>query len=363
MPTNIRALIASLFSRKRLRYVPHRRNGPITLAKRYIALRLRERRNKNQPSTASPSLLELPVDILHLVFELLPLSSQACLALSCKPLCRLFGHVLADESLAWPKQPITIWDSMIYNDPDFPRNQLVLLLEDGYWVYCSRCLKLHPRSRFASSRRSAEVQYRGCKYWAGVLDLCPCVALTFYDKVRLEECLRKGTMNPDLPPSIRHAFRLSTYQRQRCLLHECAMYDYESMFINLKTRIILQGRHRIELKSTYYLYFNLPPRYPRTNVFDYRDEESGVHQMDFLPICPDLNVLDNLFGTCTPEYGCNLCGTEIIQIGATVDASFAVVECNRNIGGKDSHLKFSLGGRHHPDLLARNYYLRHSGCD
>ncbi|KAL2857737.1 hypothetical protein BJY01DRAFT_260770 [Aspergillus pseudoustus] len=267
MPTNIRALITSLFLRGRLKYVAHRRNGP------------------------------LPVDILHLVFGLLPLSSQACLALTCKPLYQLFGHVLPDESLAWPRQPTTVWDLILRKDPDFPRNQLLLLLEDGYWVYCSRCLKLHPRSRFTSSRRGAEVEYRWCKYMAGVLDLCPCVALTFYDKVRLEECLRKGTMNPNLPPSIRHAFRLSVYQRQRCLLHECAIYDYESMFINLKTRIILQERHKIVLKSTYYLYFNLPPRYPRTNEFNYRDVGSAVRQMEHIPICPDLNVLDNLFGT------------------------------------------------------------------
>ncbi|KAL3466169.1 hypothetical protein BJX64DRAFT_284748 [Aspergillus heterothallicus] len=354
MPTNIRALIASLFFHRRLKYVAHRRNGPIALAKRYIAPRLRARRYKDQPSLP---LVELPIDILHLVFGLLPLSSQACLALTCKPLYQLFGHVLPDENLAWPRQPTTIWDLILRNDPDFPRNQLLLLLEDGYWVYCSRCLKLHPRSRFTSSRRGAEVEDRWCKYMAGVLDLCPCVALTFYDKVRLEECLRKGTMNPDLPPSIRHAFRLSNYQRQRCLLHECAIYDYKSMFINLKTRIILQERHRIVLKSTYYLYFNLPPRYPRTNEFNYRDVGSTVHQMEHIPICPDLNVLDNLFGTCTLEYGCLGCGTEIVQMGATVDGSFAVVECSRNIGGKDSRLKFVLGGRRYPDEGFRDWYL------
>ncbi|KAL2853958.1 hypothetical protein BJX68DRAFT_264711 [Aspergillus pseudodeflectus] len=360
MPTNTRAFITSLLYRQRLRYVAHRRkNVSITLAKRYIARRLSARRYKKHPWLL---LVEFPLDIIHLVFGLLPLASQACLALTCKPLYALFGHVLADESLAWPRQPRTVWDLMICGDPDFPRNQLVLLLEDGYWVYCSRCLKLHPRSRFTSSKRAAEGDDRWCKYMARVLDLCPCVALTFYDKVRLVECLRKGTMNPDLPPSIRHAFRLSTYQRQRCLLHECAMYDYESMFVNLKTRIILQGRHSIVLKSTYHLYFNLPPRYPRTNQFHCSDEESAVHQMEPLPICPDLNVLDNLFGTTTPEDGCLLCGTEIVQMGMTVDGSFAVVECSRNIGGKDSWIKFSLGGRRYPNVDFRNGYLRHSGC-
>ncbi|UDD65119.1 hypothetical protein AFCA_012313 [Aspergillus flavus] len=50
-----------------------------------------------------PPLLNLPLDILFEIFPLLPLPSQVCLALSCKPLYRLFSSTLQDEQLAWPR--------------------------------------------------------------------------------------------------------------------------------------------------------------------------------------------------------------------------------------------------------------------
>ncbi|KAL4781939.1 hypothetical protein BJX76DRAFT_333876 [Aspergillus varians] len=68
--TNARSLISSLKPRPKLKYIPHRRNGPFLLAKRYISRRLWAWRNRNRPS-----LLNLPVDVLLLIFPLLRLLS------------------------------------------------------------------------------------------------------------------------------------------------------------------------------------------------------------------------------------------------------------------------------------------------
>ncbi|EIT73656.1 hypothetical protein AO1008_04816 [Aspergillus oryzae 100-8] len=103
-----------------------------------------------------PPLLNLPLDILFEIFPLLPLPSQVCLALSCKPLYRLFSSTLQDEQLAWPRllacKTFRISDTLSSNEAPLisPRTQVLLQLQDDWWLYCAACLKIQPRALFCS---------------------------------------------------------------------------------------------------------------------------------------------------------------------------------------------------------------------
>ncbi|KAL4781940.1 hypothetical protein BJX76DRAFT_333877 [Aspergillus varians] len=129
---------------------------------------------------------------------------------------------------------------------------------------------MHPRSCFPPETCYTSPATRRCEYYPkGVLDLCPCISLTSFDGVRLEECLRRGILNPGLPRSIRQAFRLAFNNKQRFLIHECSINDHANAFITLKTTISLQGRDDIILQTRYRIHLNLPRPFPRVSDLDY----------------------------------------------------------------------------------------------
>jgi hypothetical protein len=121
-------------------------------------------------------LLQTPIDTLLLILDLLPLPSQACLALSCKALYQLFSSVLKDERLAWPRLLAARTYTLPGQDLDDPRTQLLVQLEDGNWLYCRGCLKIHPQTQFPRDSAAIEPPKRSCKYKAAVVDVCPCLA-------------------------------------------------------------------------------------------------------------------------------------------------------------------------------------------
>ncbi|KAL3470637.1 hypothetical protein BJX99DRAFT_44021 [Aspergillus californicus] len=354
MLTNARSLITSLKPRPKLKYTPHRRNSPLILTKRYISRRLWAWRNRNRPS-----LLDLPVDILLLIFPLLPLIPQACLALTCKPLYNLFGHVLQDESLAWPRQLASKEYRALVHQPDLPRNQLLFLLEDDYWLYCALCLKMHPLSCFPRWRWHNLPTVRWCHHWMlGILDICPCLSLTYFDRVRLEECLRQGILNPGLPGSIRHAFQLTFNKKQQFLIHECSINDHASAFIALKITISLHGQDDLILQTRYRIHLNLPRPFPRANKLGYI-QSLPRFEMEPVLCCAHFDILEYIYRPNQLQDGCSRCGTIVIETWRTIDESCVVVECSRNIGGVTGENNWLLGCRNECDRYYRTWYLSH----
>ncbi|EEQ85783.1 hypothetical protein RJZ56_007988 [Blastomyces dermatitidis] len=143
-----------------------------------------------EPKT--PPLLSLPLELLFSINDLLSLESQVCLALTCKTLLGLNKHALAAPQFRF--LPSNVYDPEVLKNRDnfnTERWQLLLLLENDKWHCCSTCLKLHPTRQFSSWGILAGATHRVCTLGkVGIVNLCPCVNLTFRDKDRLIELLK-----------------------------------------------------------------------------------------------------------------------------------------------------------------------------
>ncbi|PGH01294.1 hypothetical protein GX51_05349 [Blastomyces parvus] len=143
-----------------------------------------------EPKT-SP-LLNLPLELLLSINGLLSVESKVCLALTCKTLFALNKHALAAPQFRF--LPGNVYDAEIMQNSDnfnTERWQLLRLLENAQWHCCSTCLKLHPTSQFSSQGILAGATRRACTLGKdGIVNLCPCVNLTFRDKQKLIELLK-----------------------------------------------------------------------------------------------------------------------------------------------------------------------------
>lgn len=176
------------------------------------------------------SLTNFPTEILDIVVSHLPLPSKVCLALGCKGLYQLYSSVLKAKELHFPRASQNgRW--YITTEEYHHRMTLLLQLENHHWACCGRCQKLHPRQEFPSFELQDPPYKRKCMPWAGILDLCPCVALTIRDRKHVVDYLtwtgghepisakkanifiNKGLMTD----SVDHNNRLS-------LLHKCNAY-------------------------------------------------------------------------------------------------------------------------------------------
>ncbi|PYH97249.1 hypothetical protein BO71DRAFT_468616, partial [Aspergillus ellipticus CBS 707.79] len=257
-----------------------------------------------------PKLPDITIDILLIIFELLPLPSQACLALSCKTLHAHFGFILKDAKLTWPRLLATKSYEVPLAQPNIPRNQLLLLLEDDRWLYCSGCLKLHPHNLFSSYSRSSPPQERRCMYQSGVIDLCPCLALTFFDRMRLEQWLRTGFIDA-LSPSTRHAFQLTVIKHRICLLHRCSMTEHAEAFIDLTIMMTLEENSCLKVQTRYHLHMSIPQRIQGSRL--------RLHlwplSMESIFLCPHFTIMEFLFNPHGwSENRCKQCDTNALVI-------------------------------------------------
>ena len=135
--------------------------------------------------------LDLSIELLHNIFSYLPLPSQVCLALSSKGLYALFNSVLGASELRFPAMPRN-GKSYAMSEECYLRTTLLTQLEDSHWAFCVGCQKLHPRQEFPELLLRSK---RSCTNLAGIVDLCPCIALTLRDRTRIVEYLRsRGTV-------------------------------------------------------------------------------------------------------------------------------------------------------------------------
>ncbi|KAL1967173.1 hypothetical protein VTN77DRAFT_3464 [Rasamsonia byssochlamydoides] len=123
--------------------------------------------------SVEPLIFKLPNELLFQIQSLLPLASQACLALSCKIFLELFKSVLSDKELRFPHISYRYEGDLApsYNTLTTARWELLLQIEDGRWLYCSRCIKLHPIGEFPAYERRNSPIMRRCMSFAGVVEL------------------------------------------------------------------------------------------------------------------------------------------------------------------------------------------------
>lgn len=143
-------------------------------------------------------LLKLPFELQSIIFSYLSLPSQACFALTCKPLLATFGSVLQHQELAFPHiyrrydTGAKIVDSTLRARTDFLLRLHGSRWGGKSWEYCGQCLKLHPSNQ-VMHYVTKEPKQSHCIY-SGTVVLCPCVHLNARGKIRLINQLQKGSI-------------------------------------------------------------------------------------------------------------------------------------------------------------------------
>lgn len=156
-------------------------------------------KNDNQKISFNPGvagILQLPDELLLHIRSFLPLTSQACLALTCKTFFSFTGEVLGSREFALP--PIE-FDNIIgtWGLGHSLRWELLCLLQDARWLICSQCNKLRPIDKFPG-RLFLKSRLRNCVYGPheGIVEICPCIRMSFGDKLKLMDQLETERENP-----------------------------------------------------------------------------------------------------------------------------------------------------------------------
>ncbi|KAI9374135.1 hypothetical protein BJX61DRAFT_338948 [Aspergillus egyptiacus] len=142
---------------------------------------------------------DLPPEIIVCIAERLPPETAACLALTCRSLQAILSGFLKDPTLQFPHRLDLNgedWRIALHNRqlmPQYgpcvpPRQKLLRLLEhdnSDRYLYCSRCIKLHPIRDFSYvNRKWTLAKDRCCKLGrkTTVIDLCPGVSINFQSR-------------------------------------------------------------------------------------------------------------------------------------------------------------------------------------
>lgn len=256
-----------------------------------------------QSQHQQPLIFRLPNELLLQIQLLLPLVSRACLGLSCKTFLTLSGSVLRDEELRFPRIIFDRDQGLRCDKATTARCELMLRLEDDRWRYCSRCLKLHPAREFHPLELEIPACWRRCNHLAGIVDLCPCLRLTFRDKLRLVEQLKQRDSRP-------YAFGDRVW-------HECAMLDPPWA---IQVQIAPSIEHGQLVVRTQYAFG------PQMDKRPFRCSD-----MPSIWRCPH----DTIFGSCFVE--CDRCATAVVcdYRSSDLEQYRYVVRVHRTLGAED----------------------------
>lgn len=270
-------------------------------------------------STASPrvigfkqtTLTSLEDDLLERISEYLQLVDQVCLSLISTRFFDLFGAISKHPYLTFPKLLCLRNPILCVNSEDVLRNQLLLRLEDEKWVYCGDCLNLHPRQEFDQATLGESSLERRCKPDAGIVDLCPCVALTTRDRDKVINILKSGSP----PHDMKYGSFIFGPAGQPSLFHTCSTCFGPGGSIKIVMRLHLQSSGCLFAQSDYTISDpSHQSRHPAGPIF----------------ACPHKDIL-SLAHSNTRFALCSECGTFISKVSEA--KTTLVVQVRRPLEG------------------------------
>lgn len=143
-------------------------------------------------------ITQLPNELLLQIRSSLSLISQVCLALTCRTFFSFMGEALGSNEFALP--PLRSNRGRDISLGISSRWELLCFLEDSRWLICSQCIKLRPLHSFSESQLGIDRTRRFCAYGLhqGIVEICPCIRLSFGDKLELITELERSR---EIPPS------------------------------------------------------------------------------------------------------------------------------------------------------------------
>ncbi|KAL4963169.1 uncharacterized protein BDV14DRAFT_202209 [Aspergillus stella-maris] len=240
-------------------------------------------------------LPNVPEDIIRIIASYLPSVSRACYALSCKAVYSCIPFALKDEELSWPKFFGSMSLAIEENLANHPWTMLLKKVQDKRWKYCSRCLKLHPSSWVSpwcsDPEKGGTPWVWSCYPQVDVVDLCPCLALTWFDGQAITQWLRNGSAeNLHFPKSIRDGLRLQKAKGRRFLRHDCRIINDPNQLVRIKLAICLTADNHLQVLTKYILGPYTPiSTWPLSPGQTYQNLIApSVSQL--LPLCPHIDA-------------------------------------------------------------------------
>ncbi|KAN0070420.1 hypothetical protein V8E54_011289 [Elaphomyces granulatus] len=221
------------------------------------------------------SILDIPNELLRLILSNLDIADQACLALTCWASYHRVGPLVLDHPRLKSVQYASYYLAIATT---CARIEFLWRLEKDHhkhWLYCAACFTLHPRSEFADCTYQDNVDYnisynnKSCTTRGSrIVELCPCIQLTFRQKVRLISYL-KALRSRNEDDSIimrgpgrllRQAFKVDVEgpgrdeleeQTTRYLSHECSILDDALGIIKIKVNAHLGDEDHLLVRTQY----------------------------------------------------------------------------------------------------------------
>ena len=102
--------------------------------------------------------------------------------------------------------------------------KLLIQLEDSRWACCARCQKLHPRGEFYEMSLVDDPTTWMCTWWAGLIDICPCLTLTLRSRKQIMEYLMRTVSDAHNINLVKKGLleKSSNARGEKCLLHKCS---------------------------------------------------------------------------------------------------------------------------------------------
>lgn len=196
------------------------------------------------------SIIDLPGELIDIIFSLLPQIWQGCLALSCKRFYQRFRDIFKERMFQHPNSNGDD-DRLISVDT---RSHFLSMLQSPEgswssfssrrWMYCQACLKLHSRNECDPDViNRISFSHRLQCLWPGIIVLCPCLQFSPKKLPQIASDLKKAELNSD--GMLRHIPNW----------HECK-FDSPCgrMSYHLSISVSLNRRNFIVFRSTYLIF-------------------------------------------------------------------------------------------------------------
>ncbi|KAL4866632.1 hypothetical protein BDV12DRAFT_210358 [Aspergillus spectabilis] len=196
----------------------------------------------HRSSRSRRSLENLPNQILINIFGHLNVLDKACLTLTCKSFHFIFKDIFENEAFRFPR----LYQLQLTDAGQFGviRDSLLHRSQDRQMKYCVKCMMLHRREAFAKPTYHGPMMSRDyCWTEAGIVDLCPCIALTVYLRLKIIRSLmryaRGNTTTLKGTPALLFGFVM--YEGRPALIHVCEISGHAYVAARIKTVVYIGG--------------------------------------------------------------------------------------------------------------------------
>lgn len=211
---------------------------------------------KRQKPEGANVVKKVPAEILDLIFDLLSTADQICFALTCKSLHSYCLARLTVQNKRFSQLVPTEVRPALFRNMDAenrPRVQLVCRLQNRRWRYCDVCWKLHRPSawRWPLTKRQSLSKNWLCRQYAGRVELCPCLTITFPDLHHLIETVKHAEQQ-SARCRYYNGLVKNSKERYRLLQHACTFKKHPAAHLRVTTSFVWDNeRELLQVESRY----------------------------------------------------------------------------------------------------------------